>query len=89
MAVKCDNCARPASYTTADPGVNPAHYCTSCLPNWLRSRADAGHFPLMEVLHKTVTQENTVDEPEVVESKPVAKRKTQPKAAEDSADESI
>lgn len=50
MAIKCDNCSNSASYTTADPGVNPAHYCTSCLPAWLHDRANAGHFPLMETI---------------------------------------
>jgi hypothetical protein len=46
--VKCDNCVNPASYTQADPGVNPVNYCQKCLPGWLHSRALAGHFPLVE-----------------------------------------
>jgi hypothetical protein len=50
--LKCDNCANPAQYTAADPGVNPAHYCTSCLPHWLRDRAEAGHFPLMSPIEQ-------------------------------------
>ena len=54
--LKCDNCSREAQYTTADPGVNPAHYCTYCLPHWLRERAEAGHFPLMSPLE---TQKST------------------------------
>lgn len=45
--VKCDNCDKDATYTTADPGVNPAHYCPACLPVWLRTRASVGHFPLL------------------------------------------
>jgi hypothetical protein len=65
--MKCDNCENEASYTTADPGVNPANYCTSCLPAWLRERAEAGHFPLMAPVEepkkkapakKTPTDEN-------------------------------
>ena len=45
---KCANCTNKADYTTADPGVNPVDYCASCLPSWLRQRAAAGHFPLVE-----------------------------------------
>ena len=45
--VKCDNCSNDASYTSADPGVNPVNYCTECLPHWLHERAAAGHFPLV------------------------------------------
>jgi hypothetical protein len=45
--VKCDNCSKDASYTCADPGVNPVNYCASCLPVWLQHRAAAGHFPLV------------------------------------------
>lgn len=45
--VKCDNCSNDASYTSADPGVNPVNYCTGCLPHWLQERATAGHFPLV------------------------------------------
>ena len=48
--VKCDNCGSDASYTNADPGVNPVNYCHDCLPSWLRDRAAAGHFPLVEKL---------------------------------------
>ena len=40
--VKCDNCGSDASYTNADPGVNPVNYCHDCLPSWLRDRAAAG-----------------------------------------------
>lgn len=46
--MKCDNCDKPAAYTCADPGVSPVHYCSLCLPMWLRDRAAAGHFPLVE-----------------------------------------
>ena len=46
--IKCDNCEKDAAYTCADPGVNPANYCTDCLPVWLQQRASAGHFPLAE-----------------------------------------
>ena len=45
---KCANCEKKADYTTADPGVNPVNYCAACLPIWLRNRAAAGHFPLVE-----------------------------------------
>lgn len=53
MAIKCANCENNADYTTADPGVNPVNYCASCLPTWLRNRAAAGHFPLVEPTSKT------------------------------------
>lgn len=46
--VKCANCENKADYTTADPGVSPVSYCAKCLPIWLRDRASAGHFPLVE-----------------------------------------
>lgn len=52
MSVKCDNCTNPAAYTQADPGVNPANYCQSCLPYWLHERAQAGHFPLVTPLEE-------------------------------------
>ena len=45
---KCANCDNKADYTTADPGANPVDYCAACLPTWLRNRAAAGHFPLVE-----------------------------------------
>lgn len=48
MAVKCNNCGSNALYTCADPGVNPVNYCGTCLPSWLKARADAGQFPLVE-----------------------------------------
>lgn len=47
MTVKCDNCSNSADYTHSDPGVNPVNYCASCLPHWLRARAQAGDFPLV------------------------------------------
>jgi hypothetical protein len=48
--VKCANCEKSADYTNADPGVNPVNYCAACLPTWLRQRASAGHFPLVEAV---------------------------------------
>jgi hypothetical protein len=62
MAIKCANCEKSADYTTADPGVNPVNYCASCLPTWLRDRAAAGHFPLVEPTPKT--KEKTAKSPE-------------------------
>lgn len=62
MTIKCDNCSNDASYTTADPGVNPANYCTSCLPHWLHDRANAGHFPLMQTLEEAVVETPVVEE---------------------------
>jgi hypothetical protein len=56
MAIKCDNCTNSASYTSADPGVNPAHYCTTCLPSWMHARAEAGHFPLLEPITTPVVE---------------------------------
>ena len=52
MSVKCDNCANNAAYTQADPGVNPVNYCQSCLPHWLHTRAQAGHFPLVSPIEE-------------------------------------
>ena len=43
---KCTNCDANADYTTAQPSVNPVHYCAKCLPVWLRERAARGEFPL-------------------------------------------
>lgn len=48
----CDNCQRDAVYTCADPGVNPVNYCHNCLPSWLHERAQAGHFPLVEIIEE-------------------------------------
>lgn len=48
MAVKCVNCANDAQFTESDPRFNPVNYCSECLPPWLRDRANAGHFPLVE-----------------------------------------
>jgi hypothetical protein len=45
----CDNCTQTAIYTCADPGLSPINYCADCLPVWLHSRAEAGHFPLAVV----------------------------------------
>jgi hypothetical protein len=44
--LKCNNCDKEAVYTCADPGLSPINYCANCLPVWLHSRAEAGHFPL-------------------------------------------
>ncbi len=71
--VKCDNCEKEALYTCADPGVNPVNYCNSCLPIWLRDRAEAGHFNMKK------------EEAPVKEEKPV--EKTTKKKAEAPADE--
>lgn len=46
--IKCSNCDSEAIYTRADAGVNPVNYCNTCIPNWLRIRAAAGHFPLID-----------------------------------------
>jgi hypothetical protein len=53
--IKCANCESKADYTTADPGINPVNYCASCLPSWLRQRAAAGHFPLVEPVVEELT----------------------------------
>jgi hypothetical protein len=50
--LKCDNCDNQAVYTCADPGLSPINYCANCLPVWLHSRAEAGHFPL-DVVEET------------------------------------
>lgn len=81
MAIKCDNCDRPAVYTTAEPSVNPAHYCSECLPHWLQDRAFAGHFPLMEPFDQTPKAE-VIEEPAVVEE-PKPKKKAASKATTD------
>lgn len=72
--VKCDNCFEAASYTCADPGVNPVNYCSSCLPIWLHERADAGHFPLVEPIVEVV-EAPVVDET-VTEPKTTTKKKS-------------
>jgi hypothetical protein len=71
--VKCANCEKPADYTNADPGVNPVNYCASCLPTWLRQRASAGHFPLVQ----SVEQEETI-----VEEEPAPVKKKTSKSTE-------
>ena len=60
--VKCDNCDNDATYTCADPGVNPINYCQQCLPLWLQERADAGHFPLVEAIEKKSAKKAEVKE---------------------------
>ena len=52
--IKCDNCPTEAVYTCADSGMNPANYCAECLPNWLRLRAEEGHFPLAQAAQEEV-----------------------------------
>jgi hypothetical protein len=42
----CYNCTNPALYYVNDPTESPAAYCNTCLPPWLKVRADEGHFPL-------------------------------------------
>jgi hypothetical protein len=69
--MKCDNCENDAQYTHADPGANPANYCTTCLPHWLSARALAGHFPLMTP---------------VTEDKPVKKKTSAAKKADSDED---
>lgn len=68
MAIRCANCKNDALYTCADPGVNPVNYCGSCLPNWLKARADAGQFPLVERVTGPVpgpdSEEEEEEEPE-------------------------
>ena len=66
--VKCDNCSNDASYTSADPGVNPVNYCTECLPYWLQERALAGHFPLGVPTDEKANKKN---KKETVEPDPV------------------
>jgi len=75
--MKCDNCSNEASYTHADPGVNPANYCTKCLPHWLHDRANAGHFPLMAPIAKET--EATVEAVKEEVNK-LAKKKTSVKS---------
>lgn len=78
--MKCDNCSNEASYTHADPGVNPAHYCTKCLPHWLHARAQAGHFPLVTpVVEKVEAIVETVVEAPVEKT---IKKKSTTKTAE-------
>ena len=53
----CDNCNSQAVYTCADPGLSPINYCMNCLPIWMHSRAEAGHFPLVEAEVETPVEE--------------------------------
>ncbi len=69
---KCDNCEKDAFYTCADPGVNPVNYCVPCLPHWLQERADAGHFPLVEVIEDKPAKKKAVKEEEPKEEEPKA-----------------
>ena len=70
--VKCANCGKEAAYTCADPGVNPVNYCVTCLPQWLRSRADLGHFPLVKPAAKESksSKKAVVEETTAVEEVP-------------------
>ena len=78
MIIKCDNCETNATYTCADPGVNPVNYCTECLPTWLRDRASQGDFPLVEAIEEKSSKKAKAAEPVVEE----------PVAEEPAADES-
>lgn len=81
--MKCANCDNKADYTTADPGVNPVDYCASCLPSWLRQRASAGHFPLVEPVDASEVSEPVVEEPQIVETV------TEPEVVEPAADPEV
>ena len=80
--MKCDNCPNDAAYTHAEPGLSPAHYCVTCLPQWLHDRANSGHFPLMIPVVETTEAvvEEAVEEVKVVEEKP-KKKAAAPKAS--------
>lgn len=80
--MKCDNCANDAAYTHAEPGLSPANYCVTCLPQWLHERANSGHFPLMTPVASEPVVEEPVEEVKVVEEKP-KKKAASPKAASD------
>ena len=73
--MKCANCSNEASYTNADPGVNPVNYCTNCLPHWLQERAQAGHFPLVMSVEEAPAEEAPAEEAPV-EDKPKKKAAT-------------
>jgi len=66
--MKCANCSNEASYTNADPGVNPVNYCTNCLPHWLQERAQAGHFPLVMSVEEAPAEEAPAEEAPVEEA---------------------
>lgn len=70
--VKCDNCERDATYTCADPGVNPVNYCHNCLPSWLHERAQAGHFPLVEAIEEKPSKKKEAPAKEEVKAEEVA-----------------
>ena len=40
--VLCFNCDNDAVYTVADPGANPVHYCSVCMPHHLRNQVQIG-----------------------------------------------
>ena len=42
--MKCDNCPNPAIYLVSHPAVNDTHYCSRCLPSYLKTQADRGDF---------------------------------------------
>lgn len=69
--IKCVNCPEAAVYTVADPGVNPLDYCATCLPHWLRTRAESGHFPLAEAPKAKKKAAAPVEEESTVEEAPV------------------
>lgn len=51
--MKCANCSAGAIFTVTNPASTPVHYCNDCIPNHLRDRANAGHFPLQAPLPST------------------------------------
>lgn len=63
---KCANCENTGLYRMADPGVNPVNYCNVCLPPWLRTRADEGHFlaPDVDEDDVKITEEASEEEEE-------------------------
>jgi hypothetical protein len=66
--IKCVNCPEAAVYTVADPGVNPLDYCGSCLPHWLRERANTNHFPLVTPVSEKSSKKKADAEAPVDES---------------------
>ena len=45
--MKCYNCNNTALYHVTDPAVNDVYYCTICLPEHLKARADKGDFNIV------------------------------------------
>jgi len=44
--MKCANCSNEAVFTDSHPAMDPVDYCNTCLPNHLRTLADAGQLAL-------------------------------------------